>query len=303
MTAPILPKELQEELDDFAGRYSICIHTQEYPVALNIVTDLHNKMLGWQQKYGQRFHKGYPIHNIGYTLYLQNKPQEALRYFILAYIEDLLSADSEDEADSTPAGQTLLLGYKLSPKLLEPLKKKVGELREQNRIPLKPEEVLQELEKSKIDYKDIEAKITVKHRLRKFTIFDSEWERRVFIGGSGDAIINYMRDTVEKLGLGYDAIVATDFNMPEGMSIYHKCLTLLHCCKYAIFDLSKQAGQLIEVERAPDYGIKTLVIWQTMDERFITEMLKGCLDNRRIGHKSYTEFAEMEGIFREFLQV
>lgn len=301
MVAPTLPEELQRELDNIAGKYIICVHTQEYELALAIIKELYNKMLAWQQEYGERYHKGYPIHNIGYTLYRQNKTEDALKYFILAYIEDLLSADRVEEADATPAGQTLLLGYKYNPKLLEPLKQKVTELKKKGRIPLQPEQVIRELEESKTDYKDLQAKITVSPRSRKFTIFDSEWEKRVFIGGSGDPIIEEMRDIVEKIG-SYDPVVAVDFDMPVGMTVYQKCLALLHCCKYAIFDLSKQAGQLIEVERAPDYRVKTLVVWPKDAERFITEMLKSCLEDRRIKYKSYTQFPELEGIFREFLQ-
>ena len=110
-----------------------------------------------------------------------------------------------------------------------------------------------------------------------------------------------MREIVGKIG-GYDPVVAIDFDMPVGMTVYQKCLTLLHCCKYAIFDLSKQAGQLIEVERAPDYGVKTLVVWPTDAEGVITEMLKSCLEDRRIQYKSYAKFPELEGIFRELLQ-
>lgn len=301
MAYPTLPEEAQKELDDVARKYTFFIHTQQYPEALSIITDLYNKMLAWQQKYGQRFHKGYPIHNIGYILYRQNKTEDALKYFILAYIEDLLSAERAEEADATPAGQTLLQGYKYSPESLELLKQKVTELKNEGRIPLQPEQVIHELEESKTDYKDLQAKITVEPRSRRFTIFDSQWETRVFIGGSGDATINYMRDIVEKIG-DYDPVVAVDFDMPKAMTIYHKCLVLLHSCKYAIFDLSIPGGQIIEIERAPDYGVKTLAVWQADKERSITQVLKSCLGDRQIKYKSYTGFPELEGIFREFLQ-
>lgn len=318
MAAPILPEDLQKEVDDTAMKYAVCIHTQQYPVALNIITELYNKMLAWQDKHEQRFHKGFAIHNIGYTLFLQKKFADALRYFVLAYIEDLLSADkgNEDEADSTPAGQTLLLGYKLTPEFLKPLKQAVVELKTQSRIPRTPEEVIQELEKPRTDYgwgirggttamsiKDIEARASPpkEHRLRKFTMFDTEWAKRVFIGGSGDAIINYMRDTIDKIG-GYDPVVAVDFDMPSDITIYHKCIALLHCCKYAIFDLTIPGGQLIEIERAPDYGVKTLAVWQKDKEEAITQVLKSCLQNRGIKYKSYTEYGELEDIFRKFLQ-
>ncbi len=304
MAYPILPEEAQIQFDDVARKYAVFIHTQQYPEALSIIKDLYNKMLDWQQKYGQRFHKGYPIHNIGYTFHLQANHEEALKYFILAYVEDLLSADRLEEADATPAGQTLLLGYKYSPELLELLKRKVSGLKKQDGIPLQPEEVVQELGKSKTGYQDIKGKIEVQvkeHRLRKFTIFDSEWETRVFMGGSGDAIINKMRDIVDKIG-GYDPVVVVDFNMPNDMTIYNKCLTLLHSCKYAIFDLSMSGGQIVEIERAPDYGIKTLAVCQADKEHFITQVLKSCLEDRRIEYKSYTDFSELENLFCGFLK-
>jgi hypothetical protein len=297
MAAPILPENLQRELDDVARKYSLCIHTQQYDVALNIITDLYNRMLRWQEEHQQRFHKGYAIHNIGYTLYLQNKPpQEALRYFILAYIEDLLSADNEDEADLTPAGQTLLLGYKYEPKILKELKLIVATLKKQGKLPLIPEDVIGELGKS---WQDVKGEITV---VAPKVDDNPKWEKKVFIGGSGRLIptINFMRDTVEKLG--YYAVVAVDYVMPKEMNVYRKCLYLLNGCKYAIIDLSEQAGQLIEADRAAEYGIRTLVIWPKGREESITQMLKDAFEERGINNQSYERFPELEGIFREFLR-
>jgi hypothetical protein len=306
MAAPALPEQLQRKFDDMAKKYSISIHTQNYPTALTIIKNLYDRMLVWQQQYQKRFHKGYPIHNIGYTLYLQNKHQEAIKYFVLAYIEDLLSAEAESEADSTPAGKTLLLGYRVSPESLIPLKETVIELKREGRMPTEPEEVIRELGKSEtVYYHDIEGKVTVKPKKRtprKFAEFDSEWGKRVFLGGSSGLhpIIEAMRDTVERLG--YDPVVAIDFDMPEQMTIYHKCLTLLHSCKYAIFDLSEQAGQLLELERAPDYGVQTLIIWPKNKQESVTQMLKSVLDYRGIRYDSYDEYEQMHDIFSEFLR-
>ena len=296
MAAPILPPELQKELDDAARKYSICIHTQEYDTALNIITDLRDEMLRWQQKYGQRFHKGYPLHNIGYTLYQQNKYEEALKYIILAYIEDLLSADlgNEDEADLTPAGQTLFLGYKYDPKILKQLKQRVASFKEQGKPPLSPEYVI---EKFGEPLESIRGEITAEPK------FDDnpKRENKVFIGGSGRLIptINFMRDTVAKLG--FYPVVAGDYSMPD-MNIYRKCLHLLHGCKYAIIDLSEQAGQLIEADRAAEYGVKTLVIWPKGREENVTKMLTDAFQERGIQSSSYERFSELEDIFRKFLR-
>jgi hypothetical protein len=307
MAAPILPQELQEELEKAVLSYSTLIPTHQYDAALNIVENLYDKMLGWQRKYGKRFHKGYPLHNIGYTLHLQNKNAEALGYFILAYIEDLLSADRPEEADATPAGKTLLLGYKYSPELLGLLKQTVIGLKKIGRIPFTPEEVVRELEKSKPSYKDLEAKVTVIKReapLRPFTKFDSEWERRVFVGGSIGLgfIIDKIADIVHESG--YDPIVCHQSETPKEMEtdIRQKCLALLHCCKYAIFDVAEHKGQLIEIDRAPEYGVSTLVICPDTKEKEISEMLKSLVNKQQIKIKSYSKFPDdVKAIVQEFL--
>jgi hypothetical protein len=78
MVAPALPKEAQTELDNMAREYALRMYAQDYDSALSTVTKLYKKMLHWQSEYKQRFHKGYPIHNIGYTLYRKNKGDDAL---------------------------------------------------------------------------------------------------------------------------------------------------------------------------------------------------------------------------------
>ena len=305
MAVPILPEEAQREVDELSKKYLLCLHTQAYDEALEIMRSLYGRMLDWQKQYGTRFHKGHPIHNIGYTLHLQNKHQEALRYFILAYIEDLLSADLEDQADSTPAGQTLLLGYRYTPGVLSLLKQTVSGLKKENKTPCTPDEVLQELAAAEpARAKDLEGKITVtpfQTKLREFTRFESDWSHRVFIGGSGalGAIIDMISQKVAELG--YDPVVAIRFDTPSGMTVYHKCLALLHNCRYAIFDLSEQAGQLLELERTADYGVKTLVVWPRRKEEAVTQMLRSILQSRRIRYESYDTFPELDPIFRTFL--
>jgi len=308
MAAPILPEELQAELDNIAGKYIICIHTQQYNVAQSIITDLYNRMLSWQDKHRQRFHKGFPIHNIGYTLFLQKKYPEARRYFILAYIEDLLSADKEDEADALPAGQALLLGYHFTPQLLQILKRKVKELKGQGKMPLKPDEVVKELEESKTSYRDIEGKVTVVQKeapLRPFTAFDMGWEKRVFVGGSIGLkfIIDKIADIVGELG--YEPIVCDHFDAPKEMEndVRRKCLILLNNCKYAIFDVTEHKGQLLEIERVPEYEVLTLVVCADTKQKDITEMVKSLERKGQIKINSYSKFPEdVKAIVQEFLK-
>jgi hypothetical protein len=140
--------------------------------------------------------------------------------------------------------------------------------------------------------------------MRPFTIFETPWEKRVFVGGSmrprqGIKQIQRIKDIVTDKG--YDAVVASDFSAPEDIPTYHKCLVLLHCCKYAIFDLSKQAGQLLEIIRVPEYGISTLLVWTPNQERATTEMLRSVLDIQGIGHRAYGSLDEMILITNNFL--
>ncbi len=138
--------------------------------------------------------------------------------------------------------------------------------------------------------------------MRPFPFFEATWDKRVFVGGSMGLrpVLEKIRDIVEEAG--FDAIIASDFETPKGMEIYQKCLLLLHCCKFAVFDFSEYAGQSHEFERGSDYGVITLVIWPLSRDESITEMVKSQIDIKGIEHKTYTTFDEMSFIISEFLK-
>jgi hypothetical protein len=78
---------------------------------------------------------------------------------------------------------------------------------------------------------------------------------------------------------------------------------LLHSCKYAIFDLAEHKGQLIEIEKAPEYGVSTLVVWPNTKERDISEMIKSLGYRQQIKTASYIKFPEdVITIVRDFLK-
>ncbi|MFC1871320.1 hypothetical protein ACFLYF_02835 [Chloroflexota bacterium] len=298
MAYPRIPGDVQEEIDTVAEKYTFYIHTQQYTAAEELATNLYNKMLGWQTQYEKRLHKGYPLHCIGYALDFQSRA-EALKYFLLAYIEDLLSVDIDDAADLLPAGQTLLINKEV-PDVLKRLKQAVAELKKRGSIPFVPEEVIGELGGA---WRDVRARIAAGHRgyrLRKPPVFDPNCKRedRVFIGVSGklQPTLNYIRDMVTKLG--YHPVVPFDFPVPEGMDISRKCSILLLTCKHGIFDLSEETGQLIEIEKLHQYDVQTLLVWPKGKEAEISAMLNGQA-KRAV---SYERFTELENTFREFLQ-
>jgi len=311
MTYPPLPKEAQNKFDEMAEQYTALIHSQKYSAAFSIVMELYKLLIGWQKEYNKRFHKGYALHNMGYALHLLGDNTAAFEYFMLAYIEDLLSADRIEDADLTPAGVTLIKGYKYDAMFLLLLKNIVIGLREKGQYPKDPKEILKKTQiayeqRIQKDAKDVLGLITVKpppekFHVRTFRDFQSEWMDRVFIGGSGGLIseLNSIRKIVNEIG--YDPIVAVEFEMPDGMTVYRKCLLLLHSCKYAVFDLTEQKGQLLEVERSTDYHVKTLLVWQSSKDSTITQMLQDSLHERRFEYKVYENEEELKDAISNFL--
>lgn len=66
--------------------------------------------------------------------------------------------------------------------------------------------------------------------------------------------------------LGYQPIIALDFDIPA-TEIRRYDLILLHNCKYAIFEVTFGNGHIIEIDRARDYEVQTLLVYQVRDEK------------------------------------
>lgn len=91
------------------------------------------------------------------------------------------------------------------------------------------------------------------------------YARRVFVGGNYDylatlrKICDYVSDS------GFTPILAWDFEVPRGGTHDHD-LRLLHQCKFAIFEETNPAGELMEVERTRDYGVIAFIVYQSREE-------------------------------------
>lgn len=64
-------------------------------------------LLSYQEAIGFRVHKGHPLFNLGLSSLLKGKAREALDWFLLAYIEDVISAFQPGDADVTSAFRNL----------------------------------------------------------------------------------------------------------------------------------------------------------------------------------------------------
>lgn len=125
-----------------------------------------------------------------------------------------------------------------------------------------------------------------------------EPERLVFIGGEYERqtlTLNYIENCVRKMRK-FPVVVSNykGFGDPRGLS-----LRLLHLCGRAIFDVTFIGGQLIEIERAGDYGVNTLIVKsrsQTGEERPTSAMMQSSH-----GPFYYSDVTELEDIIRKFL--
>ena len=303
MAAPQLPPELQLEFDAAAFAFAVALHAKDHEKALEIIKDLNKRMFEWQASRKTRYHKGYPLHNIGYTLVQMGSPYEALRYFILAYIEDVISEDvgDEDKADATPAGQTLHESYQIKAELLQKLKEIARDAKRRNMEMRDPEDLLDALAHGRpleVVFYDVGGVVRVEAPKREPGQFKSRWGERVFIGGSYQMVsdLNHIKQLVAERG--YDPIIAWDFIIPSGLTRHHS-LMLLHECKYAIFEVTQIAGQLIEIERSRDYEVIALALCQGRGQ--IGDMLATSFNSAGIPLKRYDALQRLRDHINEFL--
>jgi tetratricopeptide (TPR) repeat protein len=221
---------------------------QEYRKALSERLQAQGKTI--------RYHKGGLCHQIGYCLFLQRNNDEAKKYFLYAFIEDCITLDSFPEM---PAFKNLYSVYQISYQDLRALFRKVRADYEQA-IPLAPEDYLAEYLKLG---NTIESVAVTR-------------DTKVFVGGNyrNIALLRHVEDTVREAGLS--PIMPLNFQASEA-EIYMHAMRLLKDCGSAIFEITFDAGHLMEIERAMGFierkNILLLYQQTQKDERHYTRML------------------------------
>ena len=91
---------------------------------------------------------------------------------------------------------------------------------------------------------------------------------RVFVGGNYTCqfvVLLEIQKFVNVFSKGFfTPILAADFDF-EKEDERSACLRLLHNCKFAIFELTTSAGQIIEIEAAKDYGTNFIVLHNSVN--------------------------------------
>jgi hypothetical protein len=229
-----------------------------YPNAEQEYKSLLSEIIQTQTK-DRTFHKGGPYHQIGFYLFNQEKFDDAWKYFLYAFIEDCIT---EDNFPEWPAFKNLNAVYKASKtdllNLFESIKRDVT-----TSIPLNSEDYLQKY----FDNGNKIARVSINK------------EKNIFVGGNykNIVILKWIEDIVNK---EWTAILPTNFGIRNDDEIYNHSMGLLEMCGGAIFEITFDAGHLMEIERAKDMIDKKnilLLYQQTEKEQKprYTQMLLG----------------------------
>jgi hypothetical protein len=297
-----LPPELDHKFEGMALANESLMLSQRYDEARAGFQQIYDMLLE-NQPAGARYHKGYPLHQIGMTFLLAGKSPDALWYFILAYIEDLLLQEEgeEDKADKMPASKNLRGVYKVPEPALGQLRSIVRRREKTGELVQDPNVIFDELAGGRSAPEVAKPTETpdVSEKKRKPGRFESDWERRVFVGGSylkHYSEINQIKKVCKELG--YDPLIAFEFETPDG-KIHHHALMLLHECGRAVFEVTEHVGQLMEIERLRDYEIDPLIVCQANAP--LSEMLVALLGSQGYEVERYSRPEELDRLVRGFL--
>jgi hypothetical protein len=218
------------------------------------------------------------------------------------------------------SGGTSYGGYKQVESLLEDTKKKIKEKILDIQVP--EDEFLKFLREKNVSFMNLQEEYeTLKKRFGAFAreaeepVFKGpsrigkyslskipgKRENRVFIGGNYDniTVLREIKSIVSNLG--HQPILALEFDGPIE-KVHDNDLLLLHNCKYSIFEITIPDGHLMELERANEYGVETLMVFQARDEKrkppaSISSMVLS-LDLPKYG---YLNFADLKKRISKFL--
>jgi len=265
-----IPREILKDILRYEETAYVNLRVGRYKKAEELYRRELDLLMEWQEKIDRPIHKGAPLHMTGICLVVQERIDEALRFFLLAYIEDTLNAGfkSENEADLTPAGLTLKSAFQIDVGFLKTIKEYVANLKRKGVwAQAKNPEKLLDAVIERVRPPSLIALCKSKPRVilkKPIDPLPGTWEKRVFIGGDYDhlSILRDIEEAVKKSG--FEPILPYDFAVPPKL-IHRHDLMLFHCCRLGIFEVSSPAGQLMELERAKDYDVEVILFYVDRD--------------------------------------
>jgi len=218
------------------------------------------------QPAGHRFHKGWPLHNLGIVYLRLDDRINARRAFMCAFAEDAISRAEEaparyDELDR-PAAEMLLTIFQTP---LSALAREAARIHDEfaaGRRWREPEEALADIDESTRFGASVGREIPPVG-WRTVGDFGSRWVDRVFVAGQYKDHLPKLTAIRNRLwARGLDGVLVADFPSTPAMSMERKSLRILAECRRAVFEMSTLGSQVIELNRCRDFDIdRPLVIF------------------------------------------
>lgn len=254
------------------------------------------------QPLGVRYHKGYPLHNLGIALLWNGNVEAARTHFLEAYIEDTLTYRTPAVLEM-PAARALMGLFSITPDGLRAVSDKIERQSGASDVDTRDPQLLFAALKLSDRFPQ-ETVPRLEPAKRRPGMFASPWEQRVFVGGSYRAQVA----AIHRIGqvcqaAGFDPVIEFQFEVPEAL-IHHHALMLLHECRLAIFEVSTDAGQLMELERCRDYSIEPLVLFQGVGEHgSVSAMVATLLSRLNLNPVKYSTLEELDLLILNYLRV
>lgn len=256
-------------------------------------------VLNQSQPVGIRFHKGFPLHNMGVCKFWRGQAELSRTNFLTAFIEDVLSYPGDDWM-ALPAARNLTGLFAISAPDLSQLAARIRNMNAAGADVANPVVVFAQLGlATRFPGEQTPQVAPAKKKPGRFL---TDWKHRIFIGGSYSgqvAELNYIAAICRNAG--HDPVIEFEFEVPPDL-VHHHGLMLLHECRLAIFEVSTEAGQLMELERARDYGINPLVLYQGMPSHGRVSAMVGTLLGRlNLTPQRYGTMPELEALIVAYL--
>jgi hypothetical protein len=267
-----------------------------------------------QEEEKHSIHKGAAFYNLGLSLALYGKMNDAIHNFLLAYIEDTLSNHfgEEDEADGAPAYRILRNFFRLNIGVISEINKKSRQIKEEGKWKetSNPELILKEIAQLLgFELTDFSkwVKVLPEKLSKKVPLgFPQPWEQRVFVGGAyriPDSMkaLYKIKDAIRRKDFRYVPIMGDDIYIDK--EIRHRTLLLMHTCKWAIFEVTYPAGQLVEIERSLDYETRLLILYKKENGKMpeSVSLMTRTIPHHRTKFEGYDDIEEILSIVGKFL--
>jgi len=289
----------------------IALYQENFNNAVNFFQQAYRSLLDIQIQERRGIHKGSILYNLGIAVLGRNQENaqiQSLDNILLAYIEDTINTeyDFEDDADRAPAGRFLIDGFVIQLRLLREIKRISRDLKNNADNWLHaydPQVILNEaLQFVGVDTNNL-IELCQRRDINLGPVplgFPQPVDRRVFIGLNYDTFTHLIPEIrLAVIQRNYVPILVRDVIIPPTVNVHDVSLLLLHTCRYAVFDITDLAGQLMELERARDYNIKVLII--RSDPVGHPPHISGMINSLGYPIQTYQDMADLRQLIINFL--